>query len=267
MIYSIAAALDVVGNNAGADNYFVLSQSVVATSILFLIYACVIFGLCLWRALLEAEIDHLGEVKDKLQLYQMANLGVRICWLIIMTWLVLLLSGCGIFGVYVSNMRYLVRTTLENQNTVGAPVRTGAYPDCPATCVDLYVVDYIDVPLSQACVCSPSALKSILGHLNNAVAGAPGCFVGAFMMYVVAGFWRSELSKHHAFVMKEQDVAARLSGGEAPVAKGGLVEMGLRRGPAGGANGYRPLAGGPGGGGRGGGRGGAGRGRGRGEEG
>jgi hypothetical protein len=61
MIYSIKAALEVAGNDTAADNHFVLSQSVIATSVLFIIYACVIFGLCLWRALLEAEVDYYGE--------------------------------------------------------------------------------------------------------------------------------------------------------------------------------------------------------------
>ncbi|GIL49292.1 hypothetical protein Vafri_5682 [Volvox africanus] len=113
VIFSIRGALDVVDTAATADNYYVLSQSVVATSVLFMIYACVIFGLCLWRALLEAEIDQLGEVKDKLQLYQMANLGVRICWVAIMTWIVLLMAGCAILGVYVSNMAYMVKVRLR----------------------------------------------------------------------------------------------------------------------------------------------------------
>ena len=61
MMYAIAAALDVVGNNTAADNFFVLSQSVIATSVLFIIYASIIFGLCLWRSILEAEIDQMGE--------------------------------------------------------------------------------------------------------------------------------------------------------------------------------------------------------------
>ncbi len=54
-----------------------------------------------------------GEVKDKVQLYQMANLGVRLCWWAVMTWLVVLLAGCAVFAVYVSNMHYMMEVRAQ----------------------------------------------------------------------------------------------------------------------------------------------------------
>lgn len=54
-----------------------------------------------------------GEVKDKVQLYQMANLGVRLCWWAVMTWLVVLLAGCAVFSVYVSNMHYMMEVRAD----------------------------------------------------------------------------------------------------------------------------------------------------------
>lgn len=61
MINHIEAALDAVGSVVGADNFFVLDQSVVATSVLFILYSAFMFGLCLWYCLLEAEVDVTGE--------------------------------------------------------------------------------------------------------------------------------------------------------------------------------------------------------------
>ncbi len=61
MINNIDAALGAVGTVVGADNFFVLDQSVVATSVLFILYSAFMFGLCLWYCLLEAEVDVTGE--------------------------------------------------------------------------------------------------------------------------------------------------------------------------------------------------------------
>jgi hypothetical protein len=50
-------ALRVFGDSIAADNQYVIIQSVVATSVIYMIYAAVMFALSLWRALLEVEID------------------------------------------------------------------------------------------------------------------------------------------------------------------------------------------------------------------
>ncbi|KXZ48761.1 hypothetical protein GPECTOR_25g345 [Gonium pectorale] len=258
MIYHIKSSLDVVGNNTAADNFFVLSQSVIATSVLYFIYGIVIYGLCLWRALLEAEIDRIGEVKDKLGLYTMGNLCARVCWWAIMTWIVVLLAGCSIFGVYISNFHYFVKTTLENQDTMGGySARAAPYPDCPAICVDLWRIDYIDVPMDVACVCDRATLQSLLIELRGAKDATPGCLAGVFFMYVIGGWWRSELSKHYASAQKEQDVAQRLAegggagAGSGPTSSGrGVGRGGLEAGLGGAGGGYKALAGGPGGSGR-----------------
>lgn len=43
----------------------------------------------------------------------------------------------------------------------GYPDHTGPYPDCPATCLDLWVIDYIDTPMDTSCVCNRSTLMSV----------------------------------------------------------------------------------------------------------
>lgn len=43
-----------------------------------------------------------------MQLFMMSNLTVRVCWWAIMTWMVVLLAGAAIFGVYTSNLSYMI---------------------------------------------------------------------------------------------------------------------------------------------------------------
>jgi hypothetical protein len=101
-----------------------------------------------------------GIVRDKLDLYQMANLGVRVCWWALMTWMVVLMIGNGIFGVYISNIKYMITETLKNIDTLGPYVR-GPYPDCPANCLDLWVVDYIKTSSEFGCICNRSTLQGV----------------------------------------------------------------------------------------------------------
>lgn len=234
-------ALRIFGDSIAADNQYVIVSSVVATSVLFLIYAAVMFGLSLWRALLEAEVDMEGIVRDKLQLYQMANTGVRVCWWAVMTWMVVLMIGNGIFGIYVTNIKFMLTETLANIELLGAYVR-GPYPDCPANCLDLWVVDYIKTSRAFGCICNKSTLQAALAEFQSASNAISGSLVGVFMMYVVAGFWRSDLSKQYASVRKEQDIAKRLAGGGAAAGSGGRGAAAPRAAAAGrtGGTGARP---------------------------
>lgn len=59
MIQHSEAALAIL-NSAAADAGFVLNQSVIATSILFLIFSCIMYGMCLWHTMLEVEMDIVG---------------------------------------------------------------------------------------------------------------------------------------------------------------------------------------------------------------
>eukprot|EP00198_Chlamydomonas_reinhardtii_P000593 XP_001689928.1 peptidyl-prolyl cis-trans isomerase, FKBP-type [Chlamydomonas reinhardtii] len=207
MIFAINATLDVLGEGTAADNFSVLSQSVIATSILYFIYGSVMYGLCLWWSLLEVEADQIGQVKDKMQLFMMSNLTVRVCWWAIMTWMVVLLAGAAIFGVYTSNLSYMITTVLNNQAMVGGyPDHTGPYPDCPATCLDLWVIDYIDTPMDTSCVCNRSTLMSALTFAQQAKDSIAGALVGVFFMYIIGGYWRSELARHYATCRTMQDV-------------------------------------------------------------
>ncbi|KAG2447183.1 hypothetical protein HYH02_007926 [Chlamydomonas schloesseri] len=258
MMSDVNAALDVLGDGTAADNFNRLSQSVTATSILYFIYGAVMYGLCLWWTLLELEADQIGQVKDKLQLYMMANLGVRVCWWAVMTWMVLLLAGAAIFGVYTSNITYMITTVLNNQAMVGGyPEHLGPYPECPATCLDLWRIDYIDTPMNMSCVCNREALLSALTFTTRAKNNIAGSLVGVFFMYIIGGYWRSELARHYATCRTMQDVSGRLAkggleGGGAPVAASGRSAPargrpgGGRGGGGGDSDAYRPLAGGPG---------------------
>ncbi len=88
--------------------------------------------------------------------------------------------------------------------------------------------------------------------LQGAKDAAPGCIAGAFMIYIVGGYWRSELSKQYASMRKAQDVAGRLAAAAAGVG-GGVTGEG--RGPpspgralkSSGSSGYRSLPRGGGG--------------------
>ncbi|KAG2493707.1 hypothetical protein HYH03_008221 [Edaphochlamys debaryana] len=245
------AALEVLGDTQ-ADQQVLLSQSVVATSVLYMIYGCIMYGLALWYTLLELELDTEGNLRDKLQLFQMANIGVRCCWWAIMTWLVALIAGCAIFGVYISTTLFYIQETLVNQETLPVPDRNPVYPECPTSCLDLWRINFIDVPKSKSCRCQPDTLTAAVGWLDDAQGNIPGCLVGAFFMYIVGGFWRAMIGKQYATIQKCQDVAGRLAGGgAAPAAKSSRADQ------------YQPVPtagrgrGGPGG------RAGPGRGRGR----
>ncbi len=50
----------------------------------------------------------------------------------------------------------------------GYPEHLGPYPDCPATCLDLWIIDYIDTPMDMSCVCNRETLLSVSGRECNA---------------------------------------------------------------------------------------------------
>lgn len=101
------------------------------------------------------------------------------------------------------------------------------------------------VPGPQALTFAQQAKDSIAGAL-----------VGVFFMYIIGGYWRSELARHYATCRTMQDVSGRLAkggleGGGAAVAAGGRSGPGRGKPPSGRGAGngdsdaYRPLASGP----------------------
>lgn len=97
----------------------------------------------------------------------------------------------------------------------------------------------------------PAPVLQAANFLQGAKNAAPGSVAGVFMIYIVGGYWRSELSKQYAAMRKAQDVAGRLAAAAAGVG-GGVASEG--RGPpsgralkSSGSGGYRSLPRGGGG--------------------
>ncbi len=53
------------------------------------------------------------------------------------------------------------QATLGNQALIPPPAVVPPFPDCPSTCVDLWVIDYIDVPKDRSCVCDTASLVAV----------------------------------------------------------------------------------------------------------
>lgn len=57
--------------------------------------------------------------------------------------------------------QFNISSTLANQDDYGVPQGLQPYPDCPSTCVDLWVIDFVEIPANQSCICDPPTLESV----------------------------------------------------------------------------------------------------------
>lgn len=115
----------------------------IASCTVYMLFGTCNTALMLWRLHIEAEQDTSADLSHHLKWYLRGSLGLRICWLIIMTWLLFALAMTVIMTSWVWITFAAVGTSLGYQVTYGELF--AELPNCPITCLDLTAIIFIQV--------------------------------------------------------------------------------------------------------------------------
>ncbi|KAG2485948.1 hypothetical protein HYH03_015392 [Edaphochlamys debaryana] len=235
-------ALALLGPSVVATDQFRAEQAIPATSSVYMIWACILFGLSLWRRWLAAETDSAGPNYSRLQLYLLFNSLAHLGWWMIMVWIVVLISGLGAMSIMVWVGYRATQQAVANQavmqptytlwldqgwanpasvkraqgDVIAAAMLDEGWPlatTCPSTCLNLGLYQFVEVSLSDACVCDIATLQGVAAAARAALDVVPGIFVGIWFMYIFGDLYKVSLACDWVGADREDAQEARGGGG------------------------------------------------------
>lgn len=243
-----AAAL--LGPSVTAKELDRVTAALKGTASSYIIFACALFGLGLWRKLLSVEADVSGPNQKLLRIYRIVNASLHFIWWLIMVWIVVLMMGLGVFchSIWVGN--HAAKQVLTNQETMtrypttaalgvtadqlskaqgdamlaATSVKTGfpAQAVCPGTCANIAMFAFLSVDAAQACVCDKTVLQLVVGATQDALDCVAGIMVGVWFMYIFGEALRVSVACDFVHATHEAAGGTHASGGGgAPAAAAG----------------------------------------------
>ncbi|KXZ53155.1 hypothetical protein GPECTOR_7g1047 [Gonium pectorale] len=272
VLHQVEYALEVLGPTVTADNLGRGVEAIKGTSSSYLLLACALFGLGLYRRLLSAQHDTSGPNPKQLLIYRAVNAGVHFLWWLVMVWVVLLWAGLAVLAILTWVGKRAVRQVLANQaamaplysrwagdvagwalppdalaaaggDVIVAITRRSGWPavlTCPSTCANLQLFQFLAVDSSQACVCDQGVLSTVLAATQAAQEAVPGMFVGIWFMYVFGDLLKTSLACDFTGASRDAEGGSGSLPGPAGGGGAGAGGLGLRKVPSTG-RGYTKL--------------------------
>ncbi|GIL54330.1 hypothetical protein Vafri_9907 [Volvox africanus] len=226
LLHQVEYSLDVLGPSVTAPNLGRVEEAIKGTSSMYMLFACALFGLGLFRKLMSVEHDLSGLNPKHLTIYRAVNATLHFLWWLIMVWVVVLMMGLAVLAILTWVSYHAVQTVLANRSAISplysswkggpynvtltsgemaaaggdlvlATMSKNMWPEataCPSTCLNLGLFTFVQADVTTSCICDLDVLALVAEATRTGLDAIPGMLVGIWFMYIFGDFFKTSLA-------------------------------------------------------------------------
>ncbi|KAG2499657.1 hypothetical protein HYH03_002595 [Edaphochlamys debaryana] len=187
------------------------NDSLVGTSIAYLVLIMIIYVMCLWRSFIEAAHDATGVTAKGATAFLVLTYIWITCWWCMLVWLVFLLQANTLWqGSIVSLSDSCDRTLAAIVKYGPATWLPSRNLPCPGQCLDLSMVNFLSVDYTDSCICDQDKLTESQSMLQDAYDNMIGVQVGNWVMLAAGLFLLMSYVGAFSHTKRERELLTRV---------------------------------------------------------